>query len=261
MIPKQQRAKQHIDEAARLIQQYLSTEPIRLSTKISECGQKNIVYISEIAKCDPIVSCVIGDALFNLRSSLDHMMMLIVSRHCSPQTLKIEKVYFPIKNGEVEFSKWSSKDDHAKQLPPIILETLKALKPYKGGSSLLSTLHELNNIDKHRNLVVSAMNYKSMNMLSMFDTETLGEIIGSKHGDSMAKMMSSIWINDKNMHQEATVGQEITSYKVGNTPSAPVIKFDFSVIETNVEVRPVIALLTEIDREVASVHNALQTFL
>ena len=261
MIPKQQRAKQHIDEAARLIQEYFSTEPIRLSTKISECGQRNIVYISEIAKCDPFVACVVGDALFNLRSSLDHMMMMIFLRNCNPQALKIEKVYFPIKSGEVEFNKWCKKDDLAQQLPPAILDSLKTLKPYKGGSRSLSTLHELNNIDKHRNLVVSAINYKSMSMLSMLDKESLGNVVESKHRNMMAQMMSSIWINDKNMRQEATVGQEITSYKLGKTPGDPNIKFDFSIIEANVEVRPVIDLLAEIDQEVTSVHNALQSFM
>lgn len=261
MIPKHLRAKQHIDQATKLILEYFSTTPIHLSTKISECGQRNVVYIDAITKCDPIVSCVIGDALFNLRSSLDHVMMRIVLKHCNHQTLKIEKVYFPIKNGEIEFNKWCHKDVIAQQLPSTILDCLKTLKPYKGGSSPLSTLHELNNIDKHRNLVVSAINFKSTNMLSMLDKETLGNVTGLKHGDMMAQMMSTIWINDKNMHQEATVGQEITSYKVGKAQGNPQIKFDFSIIEETVEVRPVIELLVEIDLEVSSVHTALQSFL
>jgi hypothetical protein len=45
------------------------------------------------------------------------------------------------------------------------------------------------------------------------------------------------------------------------TSNDPHIRFDFSVIEANVEVRPIIELLVEIDREVASVHNTLEPFL
>jgi len=260
LIAKQLRAKQHIDETARLIQQYFSETPVRLSTKPSECGQWNIVFISEITKYDPAISCVVGDALFNLRSSLDHMMMLIVSRHCTPVLQKVEKVYFPIKKDAAEFSKWRKEDYHAKLLPAPILDAIDGLKPYKGGSSHLSILHELNNIDKHRNLVISALNYKSMNALSMFDKESLGKIVEAKHGDMMASMLSNLWINDKNMNKEITVGQELTRYRVDKTAGDPQIKFEFSIFEANVEVKPVIELLVEIDREVTAVHNALEPF-
>lgn len=185
-------------------------------------------------------------------------MMLLVSKYCSSETINPRDVYFPIMTEE-QFRKWQNKN-HSRQLSPIILEMLEKFQPFVRDSNTLSTLQDLNNIDKHRNLLVSAINYESINLLSMFDQQSLAAIT-SRHGDTMAGMASQLWIRDKNMHQAVTIGQEVTRYKASSTPSNPLIQFNFSVIEKGLETRPVNTLLTEIDQEVTSVHKAFKPLL
>lgn len=256
MTTKLKRAQEHMEYALKLIQGYLSSSPIRLDMKPSECGEWSVVYISDISRVDNVIPIAIGDALFNFRSSLDHLMMEIVAKYCSPEKTKDDKVYFPIKWSEENFSKWKSEDSHARQLPASIIETLDALKPYRHPNGLLETLDALHNIDKHRYLVCAAINYQSISLLSMLSNEARQQI-----SDIHLPMMSDLWINDKNCRQAIQVGQEITRYPKNETPGKPLVKFNFSIIEPCLEIRPAINLLNDINIAVIAAHEALRAHL
>ncbi len=266
LVAKLNRARQHINDSVKLIQDYLSKTPVRLSTKTSDCGQWNAFYISEIDPVEPSISCAIGDALFNLRSFLDHLMMHIVRKYCDANKIRIESVYFPIKSDETKFLKWRNSNQCAKQIPKDVLDVIESFKPYPEGSKYLSALHELNIIDKHRTLVIAAINYQSINMLSMMDQESVAEMSAQKLGDKVIgdqfiSMMSGLWINDQNCRKVATVGQEVTAYPIGKTPNNPLVKFNFSIIEDGIEVEPVAEFLQNVEREVTSVYKGLEQYL
>lgn len=262
---KLQRAHQHIEEAATLVSAYLSSNPIRLVVKPSECGQWDVVYVDAVQSYAPAIPCVIGNALYNLRSFLDHSMMQIVLSRCDPACYQPQSVYFPIRQSQKDFQNWVRTDSIAKQLPHEVLEALTRFSPYEGGSVELSALHKLNNVDKHRNLLLSAMNYESAQMLSIMDKEMIAEISSPKVGNTGAgkqllDMMGSLWIRDKNCEKPVSVGQKITRYRSERTANSPVIKFEFSVFEESVPVRPIVAFLRDIEREVRSVGSALAGF-
>ena len=245
-----------------LVSAYMSSNPIRLTTKSSECDKWDVVYVDTVQSYDPAIPCVIGDALYNLRSFLDHTMMQIALRHCDRARYQPGDVYFPIKRSQKDFQNWARKDSIAKQLPREALETLTRLAPYDGGSVELAALHHLNIVDKHRNLLLSAMNYDSAQMLSIMDKETIAEISSLKMGNTdagkhMLDMMGALWIRDKNCEKPVSVGQEITRYQRDRTANNPVIKFEFSVFEESVPVRPIVAFLRDIERKVQSVGSAL----
>jgi len=263
---KLNRAHRHIEEAAALVRKYLSSDPVRLATKVSDCREWDVVYIAAIRDYDPEIPCAIGDSLYNLRSSLDHLMMNVVGKHCDSIRHRPQDIYFPLMRSEMAFSSWTKKDALAKQLPLEVISTLAAMRPFYGGSVELATLHRLNNIDKHRNLLLSAMNYESIQLPSMMDRETNHEImrmkLGEEHiGDHMLAIMSNLWIRDVNCEKPITVGQEITSYRRDRTANNPIIKFDFSIFEKDVEVKPIVGLLQEIESSVQSVHQALARFV
>jgi hypothetical protein len=265
-VVKLERARKHINDTADLIRGYLSKTPVRLSSKISDCGQWNEIYISEIDNIDPSISCAIGDALFNLRSFLDHVMMHIVLKYCDINKIRIESIYFPIKGDESKFQKWRNTNPCTKQIPSSVLDVIESFKPYPEGSKYLSALHELNIIDKHRALVVAAINYQSINMLSMMDKETVAEMSSQKLGDKVIggqfiSAMSGLWINDQNCRKVATVGQNVTAYPIDKTPNDPLVKFNFSVIEDEIEVEPVAEFLQKIEKEVSAVHKSLEQYL
>lgn len=263
---KLQRAHQHIEETAMLVSAYLLANPIRLAAKPSECKQWNVLYVDAVQNYDPAIPCAIGDALYNLRSFLDHTMMQIVLRHCNRGRFRPQDVFFPIKRSQKDFQNWVRKDSIAKQLPRGALETLTRLAPYDGGSVELAALHRLNNVDKHRNLLLSAMNYESAQALSIMDKESIAKISSLKvgntdHGKRMLDMMGALWIRDKNCEKPVRVGQEITRYQRDRTANNPVIKFEFSVFEENVPVRPIVAFLGDIERKVQVAGSALAGFV
>lgn len=114
MDAKLQRAHQHIEEVAKLVSTYLSSNPIKLATKHSECGEWDVVYVATVQSYDPEIPCVVGDALYNLRSFLDHTMMQIVLKHCNPKLYLPQNVFFPIKRSQQDFEGWLRKDSVAK---------------------------------------------------------------------------------------------------------------------------------------------------
>jgi hypothetical protein len=95
------------------------------------------------------IGLIVGDALHNLRSTLDHLAWQLVLEAGSAPT---SSTSFPIfddaaKYGRGALSKLAGMRQSA-------IDAIAAIKPYKGGNDTLWRLHRLNNVDKHR-LVIS----------------------------------------------------------------------------------------------------------
>lgn len=257
---KLERARLHIREATDLIQSYLINNPISLANKTSECGEWEIIYIEKISEVQPNIACVIGDAIFNLRAFLDHLMMQIAVSNCDLNNISIDNIYFPIKKNIEKFESWKCNDKLAKSLPKQIINEIAKLEPYPSGKNLLSSLHQLNNIDKHRALVVATVNFQSINLAGMMTKKMISEVTGLGMGGQMLSIMEGIGINDENCRKAAFVGQEITRYPVNEILNDPKIKFNFSIIESDVEVRPVVEFLGEIEKDVIATYQSLKCF-
>ncbi len=103
---------------------------------------------------------LIGDCLFNLRSSLDHLVLALAKRHLGSAITEdqIKRSQFPI------FDSDSSYRDKAPRLiegvAPAAQAVIEAIQPYQGGHDCaihpLWRLNKLHNIDKHRELTVCA---------------------------------------------------------------------------------------------------------
>lgn len=266
MSEKLNRSCLHIAHLEAAIGEYLAATPVHLSMKASEDGEWNVVFVEKIESLHPQIPCVLGDALYNLRSFLDHLMMQLVETHCDKSKIKIQNVYFPVKRSEKDFENWRRTDRIARELPDSILDAIAQSKPYEGGSYNIFALHKLNVIDKHRNLLLSAMNYQSANLASLFDQEAKDELSGQMLGDKSVgehfmNMMSGTWIKDKTWNQPIFLGQEITRYKIDRTPGDPVVKFAISIFEEEIEVVPVIELLKNIKAEVTAIGAKLGNLL
>lgn len=93
------------------------------------------------------IPVMVGEILFNLRSSLDVMMCNIAI--LNGQSTK--DVYFPFGKSSPIFETELNKK--ANKLPADVHGLLRSLQPYKGGNNLLWALHDLNRRDKHVSLV------------------------------------------------------------------------------------------------------------
>jgi hypothetical protein len=116
------------------------------------------------------LSTVLGDAVHNLRSALDHLAWALVEANGN---VPDEDTQFPISRDLARFEaviprRLAGASDKA-------IEAIKDLKPYKGGNHVLWAVHELDIIDKHRLIVPVA------------SAHTASEVRFSYHADPAEK--------------------------------------------------------------------------
>lgn len=93
---------------------------------------------------------IVGDAVHNIRSSLD----LMASELARIRDKNPNDVYFPFAASEDDLLANKKFVTFKKKAGDDCAELLLSLKPYRGGNDLLRALHELDNQDKHSSLIL-----------------------------------------------------------------------------------------------------------
>jgi hypothetical protein len=167
MIPESVRlkidwAKKHIDALDAEIAHWSSgpRNPRRLR-RIRD-GVPSTEFRAEIRFDPPLpetVPLLIGDAIHNLRSALDHLACALAP----PTTSQTghARIEFPICVSEDDFNAKGA--SRIKKLPERARDEIKSLQPYHAGDNarheFLWALHQLDIIDKHRRISVLAGRY------------------------------------------------------------------------------------------------------
>ncbi len=158
---KLKRAKEHITEFEQAVGAFKKDKVCVLGTKRYP-GQPNFraVYIKSIKKIPDRLAIIAGDALFNLRSALDHLAMafwLNAGNHGN-----CRHVSFPIASSASRYR--AESDRRMKDFDFNAKKAIDVIQPYQGGNGhSLWVLNELNNIDKHRLLLTVAMSMQPFN--------------------------------------------------------------------------------------------------
>lgn len=97
------------------------------------------------------LSCIMFDAVNNMRSSLDQMTFAIATKFTGKD---ISKAYFPFAKSAIE---WSNNTKKIQYLPPAIIARFKSFQPYKGGNDTLWALNFIANTKKHALLIPVSM--------------------------------------------------------------------------------------------------------
>ena len=145
-------ANEHINKLNGLTDEFRSThrDTVRPETD-TETGDTiyRVAYVPDLPES---FSLLLGDALYNLRSTLDHLaheLVTVAGNKPTPQTA------FPIFDSDDEY--WESFARKVKGMRQEVIEEISRLRPYKGGfGHALWQLHRLNNFDKHRFLLTTA---------------------------------------------------------------------------------------------------------
>jgi hypothetical protein len=155
---KVKRAYEHIDQLDVACKAFKNTGPYVARTKRDPQTRKLHYYA---AKVDPVpvqVVLLLGDAIHNLRSALDHLAYQLVfvgtngAGNADRPNDPFRHVEFPVADSLAEFvsPRIQRKIEGATQAAK---DAIANTKPYKGGNDTLWELHRLNNIDKHRLLI------------------------------------------------------------------------------------------------------------
>ena len=145
---KIQWAKQHIDNLGRARISFLGTDAYFGIPKFDPETNRTQFILRSVPDIPSDISLLLGDAIHNLRTALDHLACELVRS----TGISDPKVYFPICKTEDIYE--AESDGKTKGMPPEAKKLIDRLCPYGGKNHLLWGLHQLDIIDKHR-LVLS----------------------------------------------------------------------------------------------------------
>jgi hypothetical protein len=145
---KVERARKHLRDLA---EEILAAGNVRTTVVGTNGDPKSGQALQEFVTLPRLPIDVVttaGDVVHNLRSALDHLafQLAIVGRGKEPS----RRVEFPIAKDSKTYE--AEKTRKVEGMLPEVISEIDRLRPYKGGNELLWKVHELDNIDKHRNL-------------------------------------------------------------------------------------------------------------
>jgi len=132
------RAGLHIQELRNELLKFVASSPARL--------------IEDRIEVDPapeIASCIVGDAIHNLRAALD----ILACDLARSRGRSIDKVKFPFADSQEKLELMVR--EHFKVGDDLCIQHVLKLRPFKGqgGNQALRALHDLDISDKHRDLI------------------------------------------------------------------------------------------------------------
>ena len=157
---KLERAEKHISDLVAEMSAFQGKHRDFIGRKVDAQGDQ-VIYVKYVPKVPLIISAIAGDILQNLRSTLDHLAFRIVTspKRSTSITIPLKDIYFPFGETMNEYLT-SPRRGVIESASAEAVKRIDALKPYKGGNDSLWHLVRLNNIDKHRLLLTTAMKYK-----------------------------------------------------------------------------------------------------
>jgi hypothetical protein len=158
---KVDRAKSHIREINNNIIDYLKTKPYRVVVEQDSNSPNHLWTLRVRNEVPQNLSAIIGDAIHNLRASLD----LLASDLVDIAGENTNNVYFPFGDDLDGFERMIKKR-HIDRAGENVVKIIRSLNPYKGGNELLRAIHDLDITDKHKALI-PAMYYVGIKSFKM----------------------------------------------------------------------------------------------
>jgi hypothetical protein len=160
------RAEKHIRDLDVLITHFVESCPYTIGTKTHPVEEikHTTLYVASVQSIPIDIPLLIGDAVHNLRSALEHLMwQLIESAGGTPD----ENTAFPIAWGtegrQIYLSRMGNRE--IQKISSVAQNILNTVQPYYSGDDTLRKIQELNIWDKHRLPVVTAIGYEGWNIL------------------------------------------------------------------------------------------------
>jgi len=149
---KIERSKEHIENLKTELRIFLNRKPYRTRGYDEVNTGDRVIKLNVVEECPVQIRLILGDAIHNLRSSLDHIgRELCLISGGTPNANTGFPIVNEIANIDTEISR---------KIPgarPEVITAVKALQPYEGGKAdILWRLHRLDIIDKHRLLIAVA---------------------------------------------------------------------------------------------------------
>ncbi len=156
---KLDRAEQHLQELQAEIERWIKSHPYRITDELDPKTDDNIICGQLLGPTPPLILQLVGDCLQNLRSCLDHLAYaLALANKESLTDAEVSRIAFPIfRYGAFFETRGLSKIRFLSRRAQAVIKRLQPCYTKHPTSHLLWHLETLNNIDKHRRLLISVV--------------------------------------------------------------------------------------------------------
>lgn len=234
---KIERAKKHISDLRRDVLTFFDVNPYKIGTKLKPEISHYLLYIESIEPIPDNFSLLVGDAVHNLRTALDHLACQLVEAGGGTPN---RDTYFPIygnPNGAQRYASAIGKGEINK-MPIGAEKAINAVQPYITGDDTLLAIHQLDIADKHK-LIIPVYGVPSR--------------LGLKN--------PKIWLVDMGWRTAVKVGDELTNIPVSTyEQSRENIDFGFYIAFGEPEILKGKSVLETLDEMAVFVDNLIGNF-
>jgi hypothetical protein len=208
------RAEKHIRDLDAAIASFIELPPYTIGTKphFVEEIKHTTLYVASVQSIPIDIPLLIGDAIHNLRSALEHLMwQLIEAAGGTPD----ENTSFPIAWGtegrQIYLSRMGNRE--IQKISSVAQNIMEKVQPYYSGDDTLRKIQELNIWDKHRLPVVTAIGYEGWNIALGLGNVTFknfgaGATVSLKANQEIASIPTSTY--ERHLHEDFKLAVQIT---------------------------------------------------
>lgn len=160
------RVEEHMMALDKAIRDFLETEPYAATRELERAGADHIIVWERYTEAPESFGLIAGDAIHNLRSSLDHMAVALAVAGATAKgiTMTAEeeaRIQFPIVATHQQFANQLN-GSRLLHVDPAAQAFIEARQPYNSNPGApkmapLSIVSDLDNADKHRALTVAGL--------------------------------------------------------------------------------------------------------
>lgn len=183
-LEKLERARVHLVAFHEMIADWLKKDPYDQVTKNharpNDCVLVTVHWVNRVPLPLDDLCLLLGDALYNMRSALDHLAFALSVAHSGPTKAEAGQCSFPIHGGLGSYIDAGARS--CRLMHPDVQDIMQSLQPYhlRGDAAKehpLAVLNQLGNVDKHRRFVLTgsvSMNQTFTMLPESVDVELLG---------------------------------------------------------------------------------------
>jgi hypothetical protein len=242
------------------VNSFLASQPFEVAAKREDQTRQVTYYAARVEAIPPPIAATAGDALHNLRSALDYLVVELIRAEGNNPT---RHSGFPI---FASFGVYQAqRRERIQGIGKEAMAAIGAIKPYRGGNAILWSLQSLCAVERHRlvGVIGVAIRFKSVTPAVLAYARKLwNDLYGSWRAPELFLQESAAFIESIRRHFRLTAGDVIFVSPAGADPEdQPEFSFDLAFGEGETGNLALLETLRQMVDEVGNIVTKLRPLL
>lgn len=197
---KLSRAEKHICDLDAAIRLFCESKPYRIGVKPHPVTEVDLVrlFVESVNPVPVEIGLIIGDAVHNLRSALDHLtFQLVLANGKTPRST----TEFPIRDPSKQYTS-AFESRKVEDVPTKAKDIFRSIQPAKTGDMTLWNLQTLDIADKHRLIITAQLGAESWSV-GPIQFDTLSFLL--VEGESITNMPRTTYERQPHEHYQLSL--------------------------------------------------------